>query len=124
MVELTAVEKPDAAIVIGDRALCSDPAPEGDIDLGEAWKKWTGLPFVFAVWAVRSGFSETEAATEIAHKAYAAGFLATEEIAERYADKLGGSIDFWADYLDQTIHYRLDPQDLEGLALFRKHLSE
>ena len=23
------------------------------VDLGEAWKEWTGLPFVFAVWAAR-----------------------------------------------------------------------
>jgi chorismate dehydratase len=23
------------------------------VDLGEAWKQWTGLPFVFAVWAAR-----------------------------------------------------------------------
>ena len=23
------------------------------VDLGEAWKDWTGLPFVFAVWAAR-----------------------------------------------------------------------
>jgi chorismate dehydratase len=23
------------------------------VDLGDAWKEWTGLPFVFAVWAAR-----------------------------------------------------------------------
>ena len=23
------------------------------MDLGSAWKQWTGLPFVFAVWAAR-----------------------------------------------------------------------
>ena len=28
-------------------------APAGDIDLAEAWKAMTGLPFVFAVWATR-----------------------------------------------------------------------
>jgi chorismate dehydratase len=24
-----------------------------EVDLGEAWREWTGLPFVFAVWAAR-----------------------------------------------------------------------
>lgn len=45
----------DAVLVIGDAALLL--ATDGDypfeVDLGEAWKQWTGLPFVFAVWAAR-----------------------------------------------------------------------
>ncbi|MEN7973809.1 MAG: MqnA/MqnD/SBP family protein, partial [Verrucomicrobiota bacterium] len=47
-VEMVDGDKADAVVVIGDRALCSDPAPAGDIDLAEAWKEMTGLPFVFA----------------------------------------------------------------------------
>ena len=123
MLDFNVVEKPDAAVVIGDRALCAAPAPAGDIDLGEAWNKWTKLPFVFAVWAVRSDFEHVEEVTEIAHKAYAAGFRATEEIAARFADKLGGSREFWVDYLDNSIHYKLDAQDLEGMNRFRNYLN-
>ena len=123
MRDFNALEKPDAAVVIGDRALCSDPAPAGDIDLAQAWKKMTGLPFVFAVWAVRKDFPEIETVAEIAHKAYAAGFLAMEKIAERYAGQLGGSQSFWLDYLDNSIHYKLDARDLAGLRRFQQ-LSE
>ncbi|VGO16180.1 Chorismate dehydratase [Pontiella desulfatans] len=123
MLDFQAVEQPDAAVVIGDRALCAAPAPAGDIDLAEAWQKWTKLPFVFAVWAVRRDFPEIETVTQIAHKAYAAGFRATEEIAERYARKLGGSQDFWADYLDHSIHYKLDARDMEGLERFKALLG-
>ena len=54
----------DAALMIGDEALAwkerllaeqAGTAPEGwhVWDLAEAWREWTGLPFVFAVWAVR-----------------------------------------------------------------------
>ncbi len=41
---------PDAAVrvVIGDPAF--SVAPESALDLGQAWKDWTGLPFVFALW--------------------------------------------------------------------------
>ncbi|WP_462324333.1 menaquinone biosynthetic enzyme MqnA/MqnD family protein [Desulfoplanes sp.] len=41
---------------IGDRALtiyAERPAGWHIIDLGAAWKSWTGLPFVFALWIVR-----------------------------------------------------------------------
>ncbi|VGO19695.1 menaquinone biosynthetic enzyme MqnA/MqnD family protein [Pontiella sulfatireligans] len=123
MHDFQSLENPDAAVVIGDRALCADPGPAGDIDLAEAWKKMTGLPFVFAVWAVRSDFPDIEAVTDIVHQAYAAGFQAMEEIAERFAGKLGGTTIFWLDYLDHSIHYKLDKQDLEGLNLFKKELS-
>src|SRR5436190_5018557 len=45
----------DAVLVIGDPALLL--AQRGTYphryDLGAEWKRWTGLPFVFAVWAAR-----------------------------------------------------------------------
>ena len=49
----------DAALLIGDNALFldSDSQPGGHslekIDLGEAWTRMTGLPFVYAFWAGR-----------------------------------------------------------------------
>jgi chorismate dehydratase len=45
----------DAVLAIGDAALMLD-ARRGyphKVDLGLEWKAWTGLPFVFAVWAAR-----------------------------------------------------------------------
>jgi chorismate dehydratase len=45
----------EAVLVIGDAALTL--AARGTYphryDLGQEWKRWTGLPFVFAVWAAR-----------------------------------------------------------------------
>jgi len=45
----------DAVLVIGDAALLLATAGHYPYryDVGEAWKQWTGLPFVFAVWAAR-----------------------------------------------------------------------
>ena len=45
----------EAVLVIGDAALMLASRREYPIrvDLGAAWKDWTGLPFVFAVWAAR-----------------------------------------------------------------------
>ena len=45
----------DAVLVIGDAALVLSDSGRYPVeaDLGEEWKGWTGLPFVFAVWAAR-----------------------------------------------------------------------
>ncbi len=56
-------EPHEARLVIGDAALrLFDEADRGGpwasrypyrLDLGDAWKSWTGLPFVFAVWVAQ-----------------------------------------------------------------------
>jgi chorismate dehydratase len=53
----TMLREADAALVIGDPALAVDAARAGveKIDLGEAWRRLTGLPFVYAAWAGRAG---------------------------------------------------------------------
>ena len=45
----------DAVLVIGDAALhlSTRSVYPIQVDLGSEWKEWTGLPFVFAVWAAR-----------------------------------------------------------------------
>ena len=45
----------DAALLIGDPALKVDREQYQVIDLAAEWSALTGLPFVFAVWAVRAG---------------------------------------------------------------------
>ncbi|MBI4580530.1 MAG: hypothetical protein HY718_12555 [Planctomycetes bacterium] len=42
----------ESVLLIGDKVVTT-PMPWFDhhVDLGDAWKKWTHLPFVFAVWA-------------------------------------------------------------------------
>jgi chorismate dehydratase len=59
----------DGVLVIGDAALAL--ARRGvyahRYDLGVEWKRWTGLPFVFAVWAARR--SADFAAVQHAHLA-------------------------------------------------------
>jgi chorismate dehydratase len=51
-----------AGVLIGDVALRAlYEAPRNGLtvtDLGAAWRDWTGLPMVFAVWAVRRDFAE------------------------------------------------------------------
>ncbi len=52
----------DAAVLIGDAALrATYDAPRRGLqvhDLGAAWRDWSGLPMVFAVWAARREYAE------------------------------------------------------------------
>lgn len=45
-------ERPEAILCIGDEALNLRRHPDYPLrmDLGEAWRQWTGLPFIFGLW--------------------------------------------------------------------------
>jgi chorismate dehydratase len=65
----------DAGVLIGDPALrAMYEAPEKGltvIDLGQAWRDWTGLPMVFAVWAVRKDYAAAHpGAVKDVHEAF------------------------------------------------------
>lgn len=47
---------PEAMLVIGDKVVKDSPPAihyPHQVDLGEAWRELTGLPFVYAVWMIR-----------------------------------------------------------------------
>jgi chorismate dehydratase len=65
----------DAGVLIGDPALrAMYEAPRLGLtvtDLGQAWKDWTGLPMVFAVWAVRKDYAAANpGAVKDVHEAF------------------------------------------------------
>ncbi|GAA0524721.1 menaquinone biosynthesis protein [Paractinoplanes ferrugineus] len=65
----------DAGVLIGDPALrAMYEAPKRGltvIDLGQAWREWTGLPMVFAVWAVRKDYAAAHpGAVKDVHEAF------------------------------------------------------
>ncbi|MDR2695006.1 MAG: menaquinone biosynthesis protein [Deltaproteobacteria bacterium] len=56
-------EPPPAFLAIGDEALRlrDHPGYTQRLDLGEAWRAWTGLPFVFGLWFVSREAAEQKA---------------------------------------------------------------
>ncbi|MDX2079799.1 MAG: menaquinone biosynthesis protein [Terrimicrobiaceae bacterium] len=110
-------DDPDAArLIIGDPALEFQAAPAAGwtiTDLGEAWFRWTGLPFVFAVWAVRPGYENAPSLGGLLRLAAAAGLEARPEISERQANP-GEALD----YLTRNIRYSLGDDEKAGLARF------
>ncbi|MEI6168455.1 MAG: ubiquinone/menaquinone biosynthesis methyltransferase [bacterium] len=114
----------DAAVVIGDRALCESSGPGGDYDLATAWNQMTGLPFVFAVWAVRRDHPDPAALTGVIQRASQAGIAAIPEIARQQAVKLGLSEATCLEYFTECIYYELGPRERQAMELFRNMLAE
>ncbi len=108
----------DAQVCIGDRALCAAPAIE-TYDLAGEWKKMTGLPFVFAVWAVRRARSDIDEVSRILHRAKDRGCQSLGELAGLCAQRLGLPENRCYEYLADCLHYDVGAAECDGLALFR-----
>ncbi len=109
----------DAALLIGDPALRASGARLGatKIDLGEAWKSATGLPFVFAVWAARPGILTPDVVARL-HEARQAGVSAIPALAAAEAGSDAAQALALEHYLRHNIRYDLDESAVRGLARY------
>jgi chorismate dehydratase len=119
----------DAVLLIGDRALDSNGSPArraGSFqvvwDLGDEWCRWTGLPFVFAVWAARDGIDVAPLEPLLAH-ARDAGLANLAAIAAAEAGAHGLTVPQCLGYLRDNLHYHLGDQETQALALFQHHAA-
>lgn len=109
----------DAALVIGDPALVIDPDALGatKLDLGEAWRAMTGLPFVYAVWAGRSGAVDEEQVAAL-QAARALGERDAAAIAREVAAGDAAVEQRALGYLRDTLKYGLGAREIAGLEQF------
>lgn len=116
----------EAVLVIGDPALLL--GARGDyphqIDLGLEWKRWTGLPFVFAVWAARR--SADPAKVRLVHEALLAsrdwGLAHLEDLAAGASEASGVPREACSVYLS-GIDYALTPRHMDGITQFFRKLA-
>jgi chorismate dehydratase len=105
----------DAVLLIGDRAMHAClPGFAHAFDLGQEWHDWTGLPFVYAFWAVRPGADLGPVAGAL-HEAKRRGRASTGRIAHEEAPRLGLDAGFCRRYLDHILHFDLGPREQAGL---------
>jgi chorismate dehydratase len=108
----------DAVLLIGDRAMQSClPGFRHAYDLGQEWLDWTGLPFVYAVWAVRSG-ADLRGVDGALRQAKEQGLAHVGAIAARESRRLGLDAGFCRRYLETLISFDLGPRELAGLERF------
>ncbi|MGH7561097.1 MAG: menaquinone biosynthetic enzyme MqnA/MqnD family protein [Gemmatimonadales bacterium] len=117
----------EAVLVIGDAALVL--AARGEypyvVDLGAAWKDWTGLPFVFAVWAARrerspEGIARVHDALDASRRW---GLAHLDELADQAAAATGIERRRCREYLGD-LDYALSYRHLAGLTDFFRRLAQ
>jgi len=126
------MQEADAAVLIGDAALRANltEAPKLGLevhDLGAMWKEWTGLPFVFAVWAARRDYLEREpAVTRKVHEA----FLASRDLSLDEVGKVAEQAARWEAFdvavLEQyftTLDFRFGGPQLAAVREFARRIG-
>jgi chorismate dehydratase len=104
-----------AHLIIGDAALRLRRQFPTVLDLGEAWKAWCGLPFVYAVWAVRPGVDLGPLAARLGQAPELHGEELFHQIAGEHAREVGISVDEAFHYLRDNMRYRLGREEMLGL---------
>jgi len=107
-----------ARLLIGDPAIAFHRnLQSGSLchDLGALWREHTGLPFVFAVWALRAGLENGADVSAALRECKTRGLAAREEIAGLEADPA-----FALDYLTRRIRYDIGREEREAITLFAR----
>ncbi len=104
----------DAAVVIGDTTMRAPADRWPNLDLGEEWHQMTGLPLVFAAWAVKPELAKPNL-VDMLTRAKAHGLQSLREISEVEAARLHLPTDACFHYLNEIMDYDLTDRHIEGL---------
>jgi chorismate dehydratase len=120
----------DAALLLANRVRASGVEHPGAsdypyvYDLGECWKEWTGLPFVFAVWVAQRTAAVSDALQVHARLLESRdwGLAHLDVLAEQASAVTGVARRICLDYLS-GLDYRLSYDHLAGLSEFFRRLA-
>lgn len=116
--DLATGEQADARLLIGDKVIQQDSSAWAhELDLGEAWKKLTGLPFVFAVWMARKGTALADLPRRLQH-ARQEGTAHINEIVAKHATALGWPAEIAREYLTSYLRFEIGLSQIEAMRVF------
>jgi len=113
-----------AILLIGDKVVTDPPEPAAFpvvIDLGEAWKRWTDLPFVYATWMCRAADRdrpEISLAAGLLDRQRRHNLLRLDAIAQKHAPGAGWPIDLARRYLTEHLRFEVGPRERESAQRF------
>jgi chorismate dehydratase len=107
-------------LLIGDKVITAEPADfPYQIDLGQAWKELTGLPFVFAAWMGRADADFGDLPDRLA-AARVRGLAAVDRIVAEHAPRHGWPLPIARRYLGEYLKFEIGPPQLEAVRLFHR----
>jgi chorismate dehydratase len=109
-----------ALLLIGDKVVCEEPKDlPHQLDLGDAWKQLTGLPFVFAAWIARDGV-DLRGLPERLELAKRDGLAHLDEIIQRYALPRGWPADVAHRYLAEHLKFDVGAEQIQAIRRFHQ----
>jgi chorismate dehydratase len=111
------LNRADAALVTGDRALDLYHQNQNRLDLNEEWFDLTGLPFVYSFWAGRE-FTITPDDLRILVKSFEVGKRNLENICKEHAISHDSGWAFYHDFLTKNVSYAFGEHEKAGLLEF------
>ncbi|MBC7834026.1 MAG: menaquinone biosynthesis protein [Phycisphaerales bacterium] len=115
---------PDAMLLIGDKVV-TDAPPEHlyphQLDLGEAWRELTGLPFVYATWMCRAHDASSPHITAAAHmleRARLRNRARLDWIVGRHAAERRWNPELAAEYLGSRLRFDVGERERAAVELF------
>jgi chorismate dehydratase len=117
-------EWPETLLLIGDKVVTDSPPAVRypyQLDLGEAWKEWTGLPFVYAMWACReeeAGSARIAAAAKLLDRQLRHNRMRMDWIVAKHALEHRWPRDLAARYLGSYLRYEVGPREREAAERF------
>lgn len=112
-------EQDSAVLLIGDKVLEHLGRWAFELDLGQAWTELTGLPFVYAFWAMRSeSLSKAEALTGLLRGALARGQSELAALSRRYGGEHGFTEALAARYFSENVRFDLGQAQCAALERF------
>lgn len=127
------MQEADAAVVIGDAALRAYLHQASELgltvyDLGDMWKDWTGLPFVFAAWATHKDYlAENAHVVREVHRA----FLESRDLSMAEVHKVCEQAARWEAFDEETLlryytkalDFSFGDRQLEGVREFARRVA-
>ncbi len=113
----------DAALLIGDPALKVDREKYQVLDLAAEWNALTGLPFVFAVWAVRPEVEMPDLSFYF-KSSLRYGLSSLDNVVRESAAELGLDSSEVRSYLSDNLSFFLRSEEIAGLEEFYRRAHQ
>ena len=108
-------------LIIGDQAITFRQNHAGELqfwDLGEQWKKLTGLPFVYALWLIRPEVPDAKSIAQRLRGLRDENLADIQVIVSDAADKQEITQEFLDRYYNEHLRFGFGSREKQGLQIF------
>lgn len=120
---------PEAILLIGDKVVTRHPPDKvypHQLDLGEEWKAWTGLPFVYAMWMCRAeeaGSARIRTGAALLERQRLHNATRLDWIVETRAPEAGWPLETAREYVGRLLRYEVGAREREAVGRFLKEAA-